>query len=459
MMKILLRLWWLQQRRSFSWKNVFVACYFVFLYAVILTITYMQSGDALSKMQGASDVGNMGLMLCVGMMLPDIIQKLLMKHDVTVPDDYLKSRPMPGKVWNRFLLLTNLGSFWNLVVPVMLTPIVFFLMPTGAGVATLALLLLTSLVNGLFITCLRKADEWMFRWPLVLGWWGYFMFVGAYIMLFAGLNVWIHTLGYVVIALGTLAGLMAYLFRLKRYDERRGNAGHVRSLGHGSLFSTEYISLLRAKRLRQMFITIVAVFLFQCYMFFMDGELQHEVASLVFLEFAVCGPSLVLGQWTFGVEGNYFHGLWSKPVSIERMLRNKFYFFAMLNAGMAMLFLPLVFLYSLSPLTLFATFAFAAGVLNLMMLPTCLFSSRLNLFSSAFFNYQGANFRINVYGIAFLVPIGLSAVCFALLSEWQADLVLLGASLLGFALHRVVIAKLAAAFMAKRYDRMEEFMK
>ena len=131
----------------------------------------------------------------------------------------------------------------------------------------------------------------------------------------------------------------------------------------------------------------------------------------------------------------------------------------MLNAGMAMLFLPLVFLYSLSLLTLFAILAFVAGVLNLMMLPTCLFSSRLNLFSSAFFNYQGANFRINVYGIAFLVPIGLAVACFALLSEWQADLALLGMSLLGFALHRVAIAKLAAAFMAKRYDRMEEFMK
>ena len=35
MLKLLIRLWWLQQRRNFRKRDAFVACYIIFLYVVV----------------------------------------------------------------------------------------------------------------------------------------------------------------------------------------------------------------------------------------------------------------------------------------------------------------------------------------------------------------------------------------------------------------------------------------
>ena len=35
MLKLLLRLWWLQQRRNFRKRDAFVACYIIFLYVMV----------------------------------------------------------------------------------------------------------------------------------------------------------------------------------------------------------------------------------------------------------------------------------------------------------------------------------------------------------------------------------------------------------------------------------------
>src|SRR3712207_7095131 len=41
----------------------------------------------------------------------------------------------------------------------------------------------------------------------------------------------------------------------------------------------------------------------------------------------------VLGQWGFGVEANFFHGLMTKPVTVERLLLNKFFFYMLINVA------------------------------------------------------------------------------------------------------------------------------
>ena len=53
----------------------------------------------------------------VGMLIPDIIMKMVMKRDITAMDDYVKSRPVPEKIWNKFLLTTNPVSYTHLADP------------------------------------------------------------------------------------------------------------------------------------------------------------------------------------------------------------------------------------------------------------------------------------------------------------------------------------------------------
>ena len=99
-----------------------------------------------------------------------------MKRDITAMDDYVKSRPVPEKIWNKFLLTTNLVSFWNYVLPVLTLPVFIYLLPASEAVASFFLFLGFSFINGIYITCYRKATEWILKWSLILGWMGMFGF-------------------------------------------------------------------------------------------------------------------------------------------------------------------------------------------------------------------------------------------------------------------------------------------
>ena len=93
------------------------------------------------------------------MLILDIIMKMVMMRDITAMDDYVKSRPVPEKIWNKFLLTTNLVSFWNYVLPVLTLPVFIYLLPASEAVASFFLFLEFSFVNGIYITCYRKATK------------------------------------------------------------------------------------------------------------------------------------------------------------------------------------------------------------------------------------------------------------------------------------------------------------
>jgi len=122
-----------------------------------------------------------------------------------------------------------------------------------------------------------------------------------------------------------------------------------------------------------------------------------------------------------------------------------------------LLVLPVVWLGNVSPWLLVATWLFTTGVGNLSLMPTCLISSRIELFQSAFFNYQGASLAVNLYGLIIFVPLAIYGLCLWLLPEVGALVTLSLLGLLGFALHRVVIEWLARLYEQRRYKSFERY--
>ena len=110
MLKLLLRLWWLQQRRNFRKRDAFVACYIIFLYVMVGVGFYQGFTESGGELKGEEMPALLGAGIVIGMLIPDIIMKMVMKRDITAMDDYVKSRPVPEKIWNKFLLTTNLVS-------------------------------------------------------------------------------------------------------------------------------------------------------------------------------------------------------------------------------------------------------------------------------------------------------------------------------------------------------------
>ena len=282
MLKLLLRLWWLQQRRNFHKRDAFVASYIIFLYVVMGVSFFLSFTENGGDLEGEDLPALLGAGMVVGFLIPDMIMKMVMKRDITAMDDYVKSRPVPEKIWNKFLLTTNLLSFWNYVLPVLTLPVFIYLLPASEVVASFFLFLEFSFVNGIYITCYRKATEWMLKWPLILGWMGMFVVLVGYMFIASFFPVWMGWIGFFLLAGAVFAGLTVYLFQEKIYNERKYKVSKFRGFNHINLFSLQYIGTLRAKRVRTMVILITAIFLFDAYLFaLLPAEAGQEMGDKV----------------------------------------------------------------------------------------------------------------------------------------------------------------------------------
>ena len=176
------------------------------------------------------------------------------------------------------------------------------------------------------------------------------------------------------------------------------------------------------------------------------------------LLFGIAFPSIILAQWVMGIEANFFAGIWSRPWTVEGILQRKYLFFCAQCCMMALLLLPCVFFLGLSPVTLLCTLLFGCGCFVLPFMATCLFSSRMDLFTSAFFNYQGGNKQINVFSFVMFLPLGIYYAAYFLLPIWWAHALIGGLGLLGLLLHRTYIHWIAGLWHKRRYEIMERWL-
>ena len=450
MLKLLLKLWADQKRRDFKWGRFLGEAYFFVLFMIISFTIVMVIHDEAGSTEGAEIIVPF---LAAGIIVPDFLNKLLMKHDETVMDHYLKSKPIPERTWNRFLLITNLFSFWNWAIPVLLLPFCLLFLPWQLILPSFVLLLGVSLVGGVAITAFRRAKGWTNKWPVPVAMLIWLVVASMYAPTVFFMPWGVHVVLFLLLCAGGIAVFYDYLCDLRRYDESQARADRL-LLGASSLFSMEYISVLRSKRLRVAALILPLVFLFNTYSQIPNGL---NWMFYMMLMFAVFSPSMMLGQWVFGIEGNYFDGLWTKPVSISEILGNKFRFYALLNIVPTLLLIPLVWIVGLSPWVLVATWLFTAGFGNLSLMPTALISSRIELFQSAFFNYQGASLSVNLYGFVVIIPIALYCLFTWLLSPVVCTIVLAAIGIAGFCLYPVVIGWLSRTYERRRYTCFERY--
>lgn len=451
MLKLLLKLWIDQKRRDFKWGRFFGQAYFFALFMMVSIIITM----AVSEESGHMDNAEMAVsFIAVSIIVPDFLQKLLMKHDETVMDHYLKSKPIPTRDWNRFLLITNFVNFWNWAIPIILLPFCLLCLKWSVILPSFLMLLAVSMVGGVAITAFRRARGLSNKWPVPVAMVIWLIIATAYSMTVLFLPWWVHCIGFLLLCVGGVAVFYNYLCDLRRYNESQAKASKLFLTGASSLFSMEYISVLRSKRLRVAVIVLPLVFVFNSY-----TQLPQGLGPMFYmmLMFAVYAPSMMLGQWVFGVEGNYFDGLWTKPIDIRTILTNKYWFCALLNILPTLLVLPIIWIGGASPWLFPVSWLFTAGLANLVLMPTALISSRIELFQSAFFNYQGASMAVNMYGFVVIIPMAIYVLCLWLLPLTTALIVLAVAGVIGFALHKVVIDWIACRYEQNRYKNFERY--
>lgn len=468
-LKELLRLWWTQKRRAFRWKELFLVAYFAVLFVVIVVALYSALHDRLTQGMLPVALVNLLPLLAVCVTPADLMMKLFWRRSPVEMDDYLRSRPVGPRDWALLVLIDTKLGLMQWMLPICLAFVVALFVGMWWGLLALVLAFTCSLVNASVQNCWRRAPGNQYTLPLAFGYivWLLASFTLTILFFVVVKDEWgTLALSLVLLLMNSLVVyvLHRYFGRLKNHNEELHApvAATARSLGEVSLWSIEWVQLLRSKRLRVSFLLMAVVFIFNVYSQQLTvGTMQQDMGLAVnpMLLFAVGFPSFLLAQWVLGIEANFFAGVWTKPWSVEGILRRKYYFFCALCALVAMLCIPAVVWMRLSALSLVAVLLFSCGALVLPCMATCLYSSRMDLFASAFFNYQGGNKQLNVFSLVMVVPIAIYFGAYHFLPSLWAHALVAILGILGFALHGVYIHWISGIWYRRRYEIMERWNK
>ncbi len=480
--KELLRLWWTQKRRAFHWKDVFIAAYFAVLFVTMVVAFYTAVSSELAEKELPFAIVALVPLLAVSIVPADMFMKLFWRRSPVEMDDYLRSRPVSASDWALLVLIDTKLSTMQWMLPLCVGFVAALFIGVGWGLLTLVLAFTCTLTNALVQNCWRRAPGNEYTLPLAFGYlvWVFVLYVlGGLAFVVLGLAeddpsmpLRPHVVEWgtvvasgVIIVLNSLLCyvLHRYFARMKNHNEEEHApvATTARSLGEVSLWSIEWVQLLRSKRLRTSFLVMAVLFVFNVYMQQMTADtMQQDLGLKVnpMLVFAVGFPSLILAQWVLGIEANFFSGIWTKPWPVEGILRRKYYFFCALCGLMTLLLIPAVLWNGLSPLALLAALLFSCGFFILPFMASCLFSSRMDLFASAFFNYQGGNKQLNVFSFIMFIPLVIYYVAYFFLPVLWAHALVAALGILGFALHTLYIRWIARLWHKRRYERMEQWL-
>ncbi len=477
----LIRLWWIQKRRTFHWKDLFLGAYFAALFIFMVCSAYFALHEELASKKLPFALAALVPLLSVSIIPGDMLLKLFWRRSPVEMDDYLRSRPVSASDWALLVLLDTSVGFMQWMLPFCISFVVALFVGIGWGVLSFAVAFSCTLVNALLQNCWRRAPGNEYTLPLAFGYlvWGAVLYILPIFFFFAiglaeddpsqpllpGVLEWGTLITSALMALvnGCVCLVLhRYFARMKNHNEEQHApvAATARSLGNVSLWSIEWVQLLRSKRLRVSFLAMAILFLLNTYMQQMTTDtMQQDLGLSVnpMLLFGVGFPSMILAQWVLGIEANFFSGIWTKPWPVEGILRRKYLFFCALCVLMALLLIPAVLWMNLSPLALIATLFFSCGVFVLPFMATCLFSSRMDLFASAFFNYQGGNKQLNVFSFIMFIPLIIYYAAYFLLPPLWAHALIAVLGLLGFALHGVYIRWISSLWHKRRYKIMERW--
>ena len=336
----------------------------------------------------------------LGFLVPDIICKLIFENDITVMDSFLKTRPVPQELWDRFLAMSQLWKPSNLIIPLMLLPACFLFLPVLYGLIVFAALYLVSVFNGFVVMRIKHR--------------------GPY---------------------------------LSEKEVKSHNAGSVKSAKGNYISGLPLRSVLRIKKLRRIMILLTLMTYFQL--------LAQSMTNVKFgLSLAVlyifCLSSSIL-QYGFSVEANFFNCLWTKPLAIEKLLEDKYRFALKAGAVGLLTCLPVCLWTEIQVLDFVSVTLFTACFGALVLMVGAYDCIPMDMFGNSFYKGGSSGFKQgSVFVVLIVFGIGTAAVL--LLSGWKLQVLLSVIGIAGFCLHKLFIRWMAGRFMANRYKYLKKYM-
>lgn len=392
--KSLSRLLWKQTSRGQvkKWLGEIIPISYLWIAQIILFIYARSEGVEIPPLTA------MLVMLCF--LIPDMVVKLIVEKDNTVMDAFLKTRPVPLDLWNRFLALYHFWKPSNLVVPLMLLPACFLFLPLRYGFPVFTAVYLGSVFNGFVVMNIKRRGPYQ-----------------------------------------------------PENKARKNNAHKFNSAERNFISGLLIKSFMRLKKLRRTIIWLMIMMYLQC----LSQSVNNVKSGLVFVLLFVY-LACFLPQYGFSVEANFFNGLWTRPISIEKMLVGKFRFGWIAGFVGFVLCLPICLWTDIKVLDLASVTIFSCFFGGLLMFVDAYNCVPMDMFGNSFYkNRNGSGFKMSL-ALAPFVAVGIGMASIYLLSGWKSQLLLSSLGFAGLIVFRPYVRWMVRRFMSNRYKFMEKYM-
>ena len=238
---------------------------------------------------------------------------------------------------------------------------------------------------------------------------------------------------------------------------------HIRYLDSmgltGDLIQLEMKLWWRNKRTRSM-IYLLPIFVLYGFFFYPQPEYKQFPIMLIFVGIFMSGGFMMnYLNYAFGYESNYFDGILTRKIDMDRYIRAKFTIGVMLTTICFIITIPYVFFDPLILLVNFVTYLFNIGVLSYALLYTATYNKkRMDLSKGAAFNYQGVGMTnwIIVFG-ALMIP-SIIYIPFGMTGLKYTGLFFIGLlGLLGIFFRNSLLGGIRKNFERRKYMMAEGF--
>lgn len=340
--------------------------------------------------------------ICAGLLIFEFIFKLIFVRDETVMDAFLKTRPILQAQWNRFLTVSQCWRASNLILPVMVLPYCLLFLPFFRGLAVWVALYVCSVLGGCLVLLLKRR--------------------------------------------GTYASEKE-VSRVAVRPVKSGRSGHA-------IFGLQSRSLLRSKLMKRTFLYLSIFSLLETVLYNIgrDDRLSSFWAFL-FVTYA----AIAVSQYGFGVEAGCFGGLWTRPVSVKRLLMDKCRLSAILTGLALLIMVPICLLFQKSIFEPVSYALLGAGLGAPILLVDAYNARPLDLFGKTFFRNRGAkgNFKASSLLSLLIMVLGLGLP--RLLPGWPSYLILSILGLIGFLFQRPWFTWVERRFLKDKYRYLEQY--
>ena len=446
-----------EYRRSLIVFGVLIIYFSVFLYGYVI-----KSFSILDSLLNTYHISFFALFLKIFpfLLLIDIIFKILFKNNSLYISSLFQVCPISKKCWNIYVTLCNVFNLWNFYFFILFLPYLIRFAAVDETLTVFVLLWVSSILNnGICFWLKNYGLQLPVKTLIICSFYFALLYcMYAFISNNQHVNFVIVGVAFIILLAIFAIGLYLYLFSQKKVYVVESLVKQSMKFNKQettlSLLKMEFIYIFRSKRLLLILLlpTILLIALTLT-----EDKIYYISLLMVIL---LISPTMTFGQYLFAIEANFFNGIWTKPIILMQLLETKYVFYMILTGIYAAILFPFVLYYHLNISAFFSITFYITFIFNLLLFPIVLYSKRLDLSSSPFFNYQGATMIPVIYvglllGISFMF---FKCMYSKISNEWIFFGVIVSICAVFFFFRKRFLSMISSLFIKRRHKIMHRYM-